>query len=359
MKIPVSRLKERWKTTASVCPTQTPRPQFQCVRLDIGQGSFALSATDGEIFVRSGECAEPEFSRLLPAKRFGRLLDVANHEEIGFAEDVIKCGTDVWELSAPDVADWCFEGITDVGRQYWVDAKEFQTALQIALLAVDAESMRYALGGCLLDFTDEETVSIVATDGRRLACVEVACECSGDADSDVRPVVPAKAMKTIIAALPRDGKAFFRFGTTGGIVVDAGESVIHSRLLNGAFPKWQAVMPTSPTGTYTFAAGEMSAALKAAAIVSNEESRGVDCTLDEAGITATATGADVGRSRVSRGGLFGGSATFTINPDYVIPLLTQVGGDCELDLAYTDSESPLLLTHDGGLSYVLMPLSRE
>lgn len=358
VKVNTDQLKAAWRQIASVCPSRTPREIYLYVRIDVSDsGGFALHATDGELYVTVGDCTGPTFSRLLPVKRFSRLLEVATGDTLDMADQTIKCGSDTWELSAPSVEDWEFRSIEDTGRQYWVGAKELKTSLQVAQLSIDTESTRYALGGVLLDFLDAETLAVVATDGRRLSINKIGCECSGEPDTDVQPIVPAKTIKQVIAALSDEGRIAFSFGTVSGIVFDTGDTVICSPLVEGRFPAWQKVVPDGAGKQFELPSGELSAALKSASIVTNDESKGVTCSLGTEGITATASGADVGRSRAKRELLFEAEAEFTCNPDYVLPLLNKVGSDCELCLTYTGSDSAIMITHDGGLIYVLMPLS--
>jgi DNA polymerase III subunit beta len=357
MRCSVEKLKAAWKQVAGICPAKTPKEIYQYVRLDIAGTAFSLAATDGEVFVTIGDCATPEFSRLLPAKAFTRLLDVATGDEIEFSEQSITCGADTWELQSPDVDDWQFSGVPDTGRNYNVDCDAITNGLAISILSVDAESTRYALGGVLFDFINADTLGLVATDGRRLSICEIDCECEGNADSDTDAVVPLKTLKTLMAICGNAGEMSFAYGLTGGIVFRCGDAVIHSPLVAGRFPDWRKVMPDTKQSQFEFPAGELSASLKSAAITTSEESRGLNVTFNDAGITITSHAADVGRSRITRQLEFGDMARMTINSDYLLPLLNKVGGDCELTLDYIDSESPLLFSHDGGLRYLLMPLS--
>jgi len=357
MKLSVEKLKTAWRQVAGVCPSRSPREIYQYVRLAIGDGVFSLHATDGEVYVSVGDCSEPAFSRLLPVKSFAKLLDACTADEIGFAENVIKCGDDVWELSAPDADDWPFKGIDNTGRDYRVDCDQMHAAGNVALLSVDAESTRYALGGVLLDFISVDTLALVSTDGRRLSITEVDCECDGEPDNDVLPVVPLKTMKTLLGLCGTVGEMSFAFGSTGGIVFKTENAVIHSPLVQGRFPDWRKVLPTAKGSSFEFSAGTLAAVLKSASITTSEESRGLDINFSDDGITATSEAADVGRSRVNRPSLFDSKAEMRINPEYLLPVLNKVGEDCELTLQFIDSESPLTFSHDGGFRYVLMPLA--
>ena len=359
MKCSVEKLKTAWRQVASVCRSRMDKEIYQYVRLDIADGTFTLSATDGEVFVTVGDCFHPGMSRLLPVKSFGRILDAATDEEIAFADDVIKCGDDVWELQAPDIGDWQFSGVPDTGRDYRVDCDQMHVSLSLASISVDGESTRYALGGVLFDFLNSDTLALVATDSRRLSINEVDCECDGEPDSDVDAVVPLKTVKLLLGLCGTAGSMSFAFGNQGGIVFRLSNAVIHSPLVAGRFPAWRKVMPPAGGDLFTFPASELGTALKAASITTSEESRGLHITLDDSGITATSKAADVGRSRVVRKLEFGSTATMTVNPDYLLPMLNKVGGDCELSLTYTDTDSPLLFSHDGGFRYVLMPLAKD
>lgn len=358
MKTSVEKLKTAWRQVVSVCPSRSPKEIFQYVRFDLSDDGFALHATDGEVYVQVGTCDEPTFWRLLPAKAFTRLLDACGHEEIGFAESVIKCGDDVWELQSPNVEDWPFCGIAETGRAYEVDCDSMKEAIAISVLSVDTESTRHALGGVLLDFITADTLALIATDGRRMSITEIDCDCEGEPDNDVKPIVPLKTLKTLSGLCGTDGTLKFAYGTTGGIVFRTANATIHSPLVSGRFPEWQRVLPKDSSTQFVISAGAISGVLKSASITTSEESRGLHITLSEDGITCTSQAADVGRSRVSRNMLFEADAEMTINPDYLLPVLHKVGDDCELTLDFINAESPLVFSHDGGFRYLLMPLTQ-
>jgi DNA polymerase III subunit beta len=358
MKILVDELKTAWKSVAGICPARTPKDIYRYVRIDIGDDGYRLSATDGEVYVTLGECADVKLSRLLPVKLFGRVLDVCADSEIDFLNETdIVSGPDAWELPTPPVVDWCFSGVPDTGRDYRVDCDQMRDGLGVAVLAVDEESTRYALGGVLFDFIDGDTLALVSTDSRRLVVAEVDCECDGEPDRDALPVVPARAIKLLIGIMGTAGEMSFSFGVTGGIVFRTATATIHSPLVVGKYPEWRRVVPESGGEQFTFPAGELGNVLRAAAITTSEESRGLNLEFSETGIIATSKAADVGRSRVSRKMLFGAEAEMVVNPDYLLPVLAKLGSDCELTLSFIDAESPLVFSHDGGFKYVLMPLS--
>jgi DNA polymerase III subunit beta len=358
MKCSVETLKAAWRQVSGICPSRTPKEIYQYVRIDIGDGVFALSATDGEVFVTVGDCSEPVFSRLLPVKAFSKLLDACTDEQIGFAGNVIKCGDDTWELQSPPIDDWLFNGVPATGRDYRVDCDQMQRGLSISVLSVDTESTRYALGGVLFDFIESDTLALVATDSRRLSICEVDCECDGEPDHDVKAVVPLKTLKLLLGVIGTEGEMSFAYGLTGGIVFHTSAAVIHSPLVQGQFPQWQRVVPDSGGQLFRFPAGAMGAVLKSASITTSEESRGLNLHITVDGVTATSKAADVGRSRITRQLQFTGEAEMSVNPEYLLPVFNKLGADCELTLNYTDAESALMFSHDGGFRYVLMPLAQ-
>ena len=75
--------------------------------------------------------------------------------------------------------------------------------------------------------------------------------------------------------------------------------MIYSRLVEGRFPKWREVFPKRHDGTrIELAVGPLYSAVRQAAIVTSEESRGVDFTFDEGKVVLAGRAAEVGQSRV-------------------------------------------------------------
>src|SRR5205807_5312384 len=78
-----------------------------------------------------------------------------------------------------------------------VAAGDLKKLIRRTIFATDVESTRYALGGVLVELTGE-SITLVGTDGRRLARMTAPAEARNDAATPAgSPVVPVKALKLI------------------------------------------------------------------------------------------------------------------------------------------------------------------
>src|SRR5690606_24972418 len=122
-----------------------------------------------------------------------------------------------------------------------VPGRTLRQLIQRTIFATDSESTRYALGGVRLELTPD-TITLAATDSRRLAMVKAACTAHGSvAEEQGEPVIPAKAMSLIERSLGDDDRDVAIAVRNNDVLVKSGLSTIYSRLVEGRFPRYQDV----------------------------------------------------------------------------------------------------------------------
>ena len=106
-------------------------------------------------------------------------------------------------------------------------------------------------------------------------------------------------------------------------IVHSPRATISARLLEGRFPEWRKVFPERGVGQQIeLAAGPTHAAVRQAAIVTSEESRGIDFTFGDGSLVLAGKAAEVGQSRVELPiGYDGPEITITLDPRFVIDFL--------------------------------------
>src|SRR4029453_15591586 len=83
------------------------------------------------------------------------------------------------------------------------------------------------------------------------------------------------------------------------ILVKNPRATIYSRLLEGRYPRWRDVFPQRPTSVkIELSVGPVHSAVRQAAIVTSEESRGIDFTFGEGSLVLAGQTAEVGQSRI-------------------------------------------------------------
>ncbi len=167
------------------------------------------------------------------------------------------------------------------------------------MFATDVESTRYALGGVLVELSDD-SITMVGTDGRRLARMSAPAEAENGAVAPTgSPVVPVKALKLIERNLDDDDPPVHLAIQSGtAVLVRTERAIIYSRLVEGRFPRYQDVFPSSVEVKIPMEVGPLRLVVEQASIVTSEESRGVDFRFSDGLLRLSSQAADVGRSHV-------------------------------------------------------------
>jgi DNA polymerase-3 subunit beta len=244
---------------------------------------------------------------------------------------------------------------------YVVSARLLKELIRRTLFATDAESSRYALGGILLEL-DDEKLTAVATDGRRLAKMEGPISVNGTpATADSMTIVPARSMQLIERTLT-DPEAEVHLAAHGNdFVVRCPTATISSRLVEGRFPRWRDVLPNRPDAvTMDMSVGPLHSAIRQAAIVTSTESRGVDFAFGHGSLVLSGVTADVGESRVDLPIPYDGDEiVLCLDHRFVSDFLKVLDPEKTFTLNVVDSDSAALCETDDGYGYVIMPLARD
>ena len=119
---------------------------------------------------------------------------------------------------------------------YELSGRLLRELIRRTVFATDNESSRYALGGVKLEW-EEDKLTAVGTDGRRLAKMEGPAQAVGDPPpiGDIT-IVPTRAMQLLERALAEDGSEVQLAVRENDVLVQNPRATIYSRLLEGRFP---------------------------------------------------------------------------------------------------------------------------
>ena len=370
MKISCDReqLLHAFQTVATVAPARSPKPILQNVKLDVSSEGATLTATDLEVGIRhavSGVEVHAAGSAVLPVARFGSILRESTDQTLRVETD--GSGTTVlgerskFQLPAENPGD--FPTVAEFAEKdfYETSARLLRELIRRTAFATDNESSRYALGGVKLEFAEGE-VTAVGTDGRRLARMIGPVGAHGTpAAGPQNTIVPTRAMTLIERAVtPADAEV--QLAVRGNeFLVRSQRATISARLLEGRFPDWRKVFPAAGAGErIELAVGPTHAAVRQAAIVTSEESRGIDFTFGGGSLVLAGKAAEVGQSRVELPIAYAGrEITITLDPRFVIDFLKVLDAEKSFTLELKDGESAAVCSTDDGYGYVIMPLARD
>jgi DNA polymerase-3 subunit beta len=356
-----------FQVAAAVAPARSPKTILQNVKMDVTEKGGLLTATDMEVGVRLNIPdldVDTVGTAVIPVQRLNMILRESSDEFLFIESDpdktLVTGQSSRFELQSqnpdefPEVADF------EDNDYFEVTAGVMRELIKRTLFATDSESSRYALGGVLLEMEGDSIVA-VGTDGRRLAKMQGALSKTGNPSAGSATIVPARAMQLIERILPEDSVKIQLAARANDLLIREPGCVFYTRLVEGRFPKWRDVLPDrSDSNRIDIPVGPMYSALRQAAIVSSDESRGVDFTFNQGSLVLSNSTAEVGQSRIEMPVPFDNDElTITLDHRYVADFLKVLQPDKTFTLVIENGDQAAYCVTDDNYGYVIMPLAKD
>ena len=201
-------------------------------------------------------------------------------------------------------------------------------------------------------------MTMVATDGRRLALVDEEAEISEKSQGEF--IVPAKAVNELNRLLQDKGEVEINFTDNQASFTlkdDKGSSVlVVTKLIEGNYPNYRQVIPGEAKERIALVRDEFLHALRRAEIMTSEKSNSVKLAFTKNKLEITANSPEVGEAKESLAINYKGKdLAIAFNPKYVIDPLNALDND-EVFIELIDELSPGVLKINGPFLYVVMPM---
>lgn len=356
------------QAAAAVVPTRSPKPVLTNIKFEAGDGGAIVSATDLEIGIRAaveGVETLAAGSVLLPSSRLVAILrespagTVFEIESDGTAA-VVKAARSQFRLPVEDPLEFPSVAAFPEGPCFELSTPLVRELVRRTVFATDNESSRYALGGVLVELGPTAVIA-VGTDGRRLAKMEGPCQTQGGDPGEAQPIVPSRAMQLVERSLGAAEEPVLVAVRGSEILVRVGQTTISARLVEGRFPRWRDVFPERPEAARVqLVAGPMLGAVRQAAIVTSDQSKGVDFSFEPGQLVLAGRSAESGESRVELPIDYAGEAIrIKLDPRFVSEFLRVLDGGTGISVEITDSQSACVCRTEDGYGYVIMPLAAD
>ncbi len=363
MKVQLNRQEfaEALAAVGSVAATRTPKPILHCVLIDARADHCLLAATDLEIGIRFTVThveVDEQGKVVLPADKLSQIVRELDEETVLLETDDTVCHLRSkgghFQIYTSDPAD--FPPVADLqgAPDFEVDAALLRRMAEWTVFSAAKENTRYAINGVLWE-KDGANFSLVATDGRRLSLARGAL---GSAEGpNVESIVPVKAM-SLFQRILGDGETAVGVKLTGNqLVMRTSRATLSTGLVEGQFPKYNDVIPSDCDRVVMLKTDEFLSAIRRAALLTNEESKGVRLSFTNGALTLSSRAPSQGEATVDLPVDFTGpDLNIGFNPHFLIEALRNVAGD-EVTLALKDANRPGLLKASPDFVYVVMPVN--
>jgi len=321
-------------------------------------------ATDLEVGLRS-KCAAAVSkggSLTLPAKKLYEIVKSLPETDIRIAEDKggVKVAADRFDSRMQTLPREDFPTLPDGTGSSAVTLPRAALKEMIAKtqFAITGEDTRFFLNGALLVLRPE-SMSLVATDGHRLALVTAKRE-KAKPTEESNPILPKKTLGELARLLSEgDGDITFARGENH-LFFEVGGRMLISRMIDGQFPNYERVIPKGNDKHIEFERDRLTNAVKRVALLSNERSRAVKFHIEQGKVDVASSSPEFGEARETLPVDYSGASTqICFNAQYVLDFLSAVTTDVvALDLK--DEVSQAIMTPVGGdgceYTYVIMPM---
>jgi DNA polymerase III subunit beta len=225
--------------------------------------------------------------------------------------------------------------------------------------AIASEESRYTLNGALM-VLKPESITMVATDGHRLAHVERAGEKFEGVSGEMKTLIPKKAMDELKSLLDSDVETIDFAKDESTLFFRVGPRLLTSRQLTGQFPNYEAVLPKDISKSITLQGEELGAAIARVAQFADERSRAVRLRLEKGELKLSASSTETGESEDSVEVAYDGEPmAIGFNAQYLMDFI-KATGSCEVKLELKDAQSAGQLRpaegEDYKYRYIVMPM---
>lgn len=359
-------LVEALNLVGGVIVTRTPKPVLACVKLtaDAKAGTLTLSATDLEVAIRVStakvEVSDPG-EVLVPADKLGQIvresmdptLTLQSEQEmlhvVGADSHFKVFGYSPAEF--PPIPE--FDGQAD----FEMAGPALAKLIHQTIYATARENSRYAINGVLLERTGNK-IAVVATDGHRLALAKGDCQA---ASKDNRlAIVPTKALNLLLRLIDQEDVNVKVRVAENQILAATESALLVSNLVEGNFPPYKDVIPKDADKKATLRTDALMSGVRRAALLTNEESKGVRLAFKGDQLTLTSRAPEMGEAevRVEMPNYEGEAIEIGFNPQYLLDALKVVGAE-QVQLEMRAANKPGILRTGPDFLYVVMPVNLQ
>jgi DNA polymerase-3 subunit beta len=277
--------------------------------------------------------------------------------EASQARMAVTAGRARFQLQTLPREDFPVIGETDLPIAFSLPAETLVMLIDKTRFAISTEETRYYLNGIFLHApANAGTLRAVATDGHRLARVEIALPEGAEGMPDI--IVPRKCVAEVRKLLDeRSGEVAIAL-SPGKIRFGIGQAVLTSKLIDGTFPDYSRVIPTANDKLLKIDPATLAEGVDRVTAIASEKTRAVKLSLDRDRVTLSVTSPENGTASEDVPADYSASGfDVGFNSRYLLDILGQVEGDL-VEVHMADAAAPTLIreSEDSEALYVLMPM---
>lgn len=238
--------------------------------------------------------------------------------------------------------------------QYSVNVADFKQAVSQTIITSSNDSTRPVLTGVYWH-SFEGRLYLAATDGYRLSERRLV-----ETKSDVAAIIPTTTLQEVLRTISDDVSEIEMLFDETQVRFRVGEAEITSRLIDGNFPPYRELIPTTSETELTLATSEFMRITKIAGLFARDSGGSVTLTADKEKGTLSihSIASELGENTSETQAEVTGDGQVTLNSRYLTEALSAIDGDT-VTFRFSGKLAPCVLTakaDDVNYQHIIMPL---
>jgi DNA polymerase-3 subunit beta len=346
------------QTVQNVISAKSALPILSNILIESQQDGLRLTATDLDIGI---SCVIPvdiqEAGAItVPAKRFSDIIKELPMDSVNITtkkNNLVVIETELCQFKIMGLAREEFPKLPELKDKEVTKLEQvgLKQMLNLTAFAVSFDETRYILNGILFKI-NKNNLTLVATDGKRLAIIEK--KLKQELDKDIQFIIPIKTIHELNRNLKDEGELSLILGSNQ-VLFDLGSVLVISRLIEGEFPDYKQVIPPQSNNKMKIDRGQFLLAVKRAALLSTPDYQAVKLEMFKNKLVISKSTPDIGESREEVSVEYSGKElAIGFNPGYLIDVLKNLTVE-NIEFELTDSEKPGVIRINGYV-YIVLPM---
>jgi DNA polymerase-3 subunit beta len=353
----------------NVVGSKATMPILSNVLIEAEKDQISLTTTNLDLGIRCRIKAEVKETGAvtLPVKRLAGIVRELPNVDVTFdasPNHQVKLTSGGSTFRIMGIGKEEFPPLPEFGEEkaYSLEQAELVSMLKSVSYAQSSDETRYILNGVYFNFKDEK-LSLVATDGRRLALISKEMEVPAASAGAI--ILPAKTVGELVRLLDKgekvkinfnDRRAAFQIATdkdTSGLVDHV---YLYSKVVEGNYPNYHQVIPKETHQRIKLERELFLQCVHRAALVCSEKANSVKIKLSSNLLEITAQSPDFGEAHESMAiGYSGPDLQVAFNPAFIMDPLKALAKD-EVFFELKDEVSPGVFKTLESFVCVIMPV---
>ncbi|HEY0932090.1 MAG TPA: DNA polymerase III subunit beta [Gemmatimonas sp.] len=301
MKFTISRekLQEGLQAVTAAVPAKTTLPVLANLLVETTDRGIRFSATDLDIAVSTEVSADVEApgAITIPAKKLGEIARELPPSPVkisasGEQRVTLECGRSKFKLLGLPRDEFPTFPSVRFNDSWRVKSGELQKLISHTAFAVSTEESRPILNGVLWELR-EERMRMVATNGHRLAKMELPVEASSAPPGDL--IVPPKALEQIRRLFPAEEELEIARGDNH-LGFRSPFTSVFTRLVEGPYPNYEQVIPKDNDRYALADKAALTSALKRMSVIASDQTHRIKMSFNTGMLKFSVTTPDLGEA---------------------------------------------------------------